>query len=210
MVSSNVTAAAANTSPYLEAFGALVKILGTVLVTMAVMLTGFILFLTIWAKRATEDRLYCFFLEQKALFGKLLKIDSGKVAMGKGENKEEYLLDPSKQFWSWWPAGLPKFIQVPIRSHIYSRFNPEPFDPENMGAMISAKSLRLISDEAMLKQTWKDVRESTGVRGSMGSRANSWTLIMVFAVLVVTAFNIYMVMQLQTDITGILELLGVK
>ena len=197
-------------SPYVEAFAALMKILGIVLGTMAIMLTGFILFLTIWAKRATQDRMYCFFLEQKALFGKLLKIDGGKVAMGKGENKEEYLLDSGKQFWSWWPAGLPKFIQVPVRSHIYARFNPEPFDPENLEAMISARSLRLISDEAMLKQTWKDVRESTGARGAIGSKANSWTLILVFAVLVVAAFNIYMTMQLQTDIAGILKLLGVK
>lgn len=197
-------------SPYAEAFMVLAKILGIVLGTMAIMLTGFILFLTIWAKRATQDRMYCFFLEQKALFGKLLKIDGGKVSMGKGENKEEYLLDPSKQFWSWWPAGLPKFIQVPVRSHIYSRFNPEPFDPENLEAMISSRSLRLISDEAMLKQTWKDVRESTGARGALANRANSWTLILVFAVLVVAAFNIYMTMQLRTDITGILNLLGVK
>ena len=197
-------------SPYVEAFMALMKILGIVLGTMAIMLTSFILFLTIWAKRATENRMYCFFLEQKALFGRLLKVESSKVAMGKGENKEEYLLDPNKQFWSWWPAGLPKFIQVPIRSHLYVRFNPEPFDPENVEAMISARSLRLISDEAMLKQTWKDVRESTGIRGAVGSRANSWVLIIVFAVLAMTAFNIYMVMQLQTDVTGILELLGVK
>jgi len=197
-------------SPYVEAFMALMKILGIVLGTMAIMLTSFILFLTIWAKRATENRMYCFFLEQKALFGRLLKVESSKVAMGKGENKEEYLLDPNKQFWSWWPAGLPKFIQVPIRSHLYVRFNPEPFDPENVEAMISARSLRLISDEAMLKQTWKDVRESTGIRGAVGSRANSWVLIIVFAVLAMTAFNIYMVMQLQIDVTGILELLGVK
>jgi len=196
-------------SPYTEAFMTLVKILGVVLGTMAVMLTGFILFLTIWAKRATMDRMYCFFLEQKALFGKLLKIDGGKVAMGRGENKEEYLLDPSKQFWSWWPAGLPKFIQVPVRSHIYSRFNPEPFDPENLEAMISARSLRLISDEAMLKQTWKDVRESMGVRGAVANRANSWTLILVFAVLVIAAFNIYMTLQLGDNVKSILEFLHI-
>ena len=196
-------------SPYVEASLALAKILGIVLGTMAVMLTGFILFLTIWAKNATQDRVYCFFLEQKALFGKLLKIDGGKVSMGRGENKEEYLLDSGKQFWSWWPAGLPKFIQVPVRSHIYSRFNPEPFDPENLEAMISARSLRLISDEAMLKQTWKDVRESTGTRGALANRANSWTLILVFAVLVVVAFNIYMTMQLGTNVTLIKEFLHI-
>jgi len=196
-------------SPYLEAFAALMKILGIVLGTMAVMLTGFILFLTIWAKRATQDRVYCFFLEQKALFGKLLIIKDSKVAMGRGENREEYLLDHNKQFWSWWPAGLPRFIQVPVRSHIYIRYNPDPFDPENSEAMISSKSLRLISDEAMLKQTWKDVRESTGARGVVTNRTTSWVLILVFAVLVVTAFNIYMTMQLGTSVTSIIEFLHI-
>jgi len=194
--------------PWMEAFGVLAKVMGIVLGTMAVLVLGFAFFLDVWAKRTTQNRIYCFFIEQKHLFGKLLAEDGGKVFMGRGENKEEYLLDPNKQFWTSWPPGLPKFLQVPVRSHFYIRHNPEPYDPENLEAMISSRSLRLISDEAMLKQTWKDVRETTGVRGGMGSNANTWVLILIFITILLVGFCLYMIMGLQTDFTEFRGLLG--
>jgi len=193
----------------LQALGVLAEILGIVFGTMLVLTVGFMFFLDIWAKRTTVGRIYCFFLEQRNLSGRLLKTDSGKVFMGKGEDKEEYLLDHTRQFWTWWPPGLPKFIQVPVRSHFYIRHNPEPFDPENLEAMISTKSLRIISDEAMLRQTWKDVRESTGVRGAVRNSASSWVLILVFATLAVVAFNAYTIMELQTAVTDAQQSLDV-
>ena len=191
----------------LDALGALGQILGIVLGTMAVLTIGLMFFLDIWAKRTTANKAYCFFLEQRNLFGRLLLIDGGKVFMGKGENKEEYLLDHNKQFWAWWPPGLPKFIQVPVRSHFYIRHNPEPFDPENLEAMISARSLRVISDEAMLKQTWRDVRESAQVRPVRGS-SGSWVLILVFITLIIVGFNVYMTMDMQGSLTEVQRLLG--
>ena len=192
----------------MSALGVLAQILGIVLGTMVVLTVCLAFFLDIWAKRSTSNRVFCFFLEQRNLFGKLLLIDSGKVFMGKGENKEEYLLDHTKQFWSWWPPGLPKFIQVPVRSHFYIRHNPEPFDPENLEAMISARSLRVISDESMLKQTWKDVRESSGMRGAVAGSTSKWILILVFATLAVVAFNVYITMNIQNSFTEIQRLLG--
>jgi len=191
----------------LAALGVLAQILGIVLGTMAAMTIGFAFFLDVWAKRATHNCVYCFFIEQRSLFGKLLAIDSGKVFLNKGENKEEYLLDHTKQFWVWWPPGLPKFLQVPVRSHFYVRHNPEPYDPENLDAMISARSLRIISDEAMLKQTWKDVRETTGIRASIGSPPTAWILLLVFIILVVVGFNLYITMDLQNSFNSIQELL---
>jgi len=194
--------------PWMEAFGVLAKVLGIVIGAMVVLTLGFAFFLDIWAKRTTQNRIYCFFIEQKHLFGRLLAEDGGKVFMGRGENKEEYLLDPNKQFWTWWPPGLPKFLQVPVRSHFYIRHNPEPYDPENLEAMISSRSLRLISDEAMLKQTWKDVRETTGVRGGLGGRGNTWVLILSFVTLLLVGICLYMVMNLQTGVEELRGLFG--
>jgi len=194
--------------PWMEAFGALAKILGIVLGTMVVLTVGFAFFLDVWAKRMTHNQMYCFFVEQKHLFGRLLKVDNGKVYMGKGESKEEYLLDHNKQFWTWWPPGLPKFLQVPVRSHFYVRHNPEPFDPENLDALISSTSLRLISDEAMLKQTWKDVRETTGIRASAGTNANTWVLILTFISLLVSGIVLYMVMNMQSSFEEFRKMLG--
>ena len=187
----------------LEALAVLAKILGIVLGTMLVLTVGFAFFLDIWAKRATHNRIYCFFLGQRHLTGKLLLEDGGKVFMDKGENKEEYLLDHTKQFWTWWPPGIPKILQIPVRSHFYIRHNPEPFDPENTEAMISSRSLRMISDEAMLKQTWKDIRETTGLRSAIAGGSSTWMLILVFVTLALVGFNVYMSMEAQKSIVDL-------
>jgi hypothetical protein len=194
--------------PYMDAFGALAKILGLVLGAMGVMIVGFAFFLDVWAKKMTYDHIYCFFLEQKHLFGRLLLEENGHVFMGKGEKKEEYLLSPAKQFWTRWPPGLPKWLQVPVRTHFYVRYNPEPFDPENLTAMISATSLRLISDESMLKQTWKDVRETTGPRAVAGANTGTWVLILSFVSLLVSGITIWLLMNLRSDFSEFRRLLG--
>lgn len=177
------------------------KTMGLMLIALAVMVIGLIVFMDIWAKRHTSGMIYCIFLEQRSLFSKLLKIDGAKVYLGKGENKEEYLLDVDKQFWAWWPPGLPRSIQVPVRTHWYVRNTPEPVDPENTGASISAKALRIISDEAMLRSTWKDIRESIGA-GVPLRQGSSLALIMVFANLALTGLCLYLVMQVKTAVGG--------
>ena len=113
-----------------------------------------------------------------------------------GEKKEEYMLDTDKQFWAWWPAGLPRILQIPVRAHWYIRNVPEPVDPENITSSLSARSLMMISDEAMLKQTWKDIRESTGL--GPAKRSSSIALILIFTTLALVGFNIYMTMQLKS------------
>lgn len=177
------------------------KTLGLMLLFLAVMCIGSIVFLDIWAKRHTADKVYCIFLEQRHLFSKLLKIDNDKVYFGKGDKKEEYLLDTLKQFWAWWPPGLPKSIQVPVRAHWYLRNTPEPVDPENVEASISARSLRLISDESMLRSTWKDIRESIGVTAPV-RQGSMLALILIFASLAVSGFTLYLVMEIKAMLGG--------
>jgi len=177
------------------------KTVGLMCGTLAIMVIGLIVFMDIWAKRHTAGMIYAIFLEQRSLFSKLLKIENGKVYLGKGDDKEEYLLDTDKQFWAWWPAGMPKMVQVPVRAHWYIRNTPEPVDPENAEASISARSLRMISDEAMLRSTWKDIRESIG-GGAITRPGSSLALILVFATFAVSGFTLYLVLQLKTMLGG--------
>lgn len=195
-------------SPWLDAVWALVKVLGIVGGTMAICALGLVVFVDVWAKKATIGKFYCFFLQQKHLFGRLLREEGKHVYLGKGENREEYLLDPQKQFWSWWPPGIPQALQVPVRAHFYVRLNPEPFDPENLEALISAKSLRIISDEAMLTTTWKDVRAATGVRGGAAAGLPMWAMILLFAGATLSGVTLYLVMGLQKNIAALASLFG--
>lgn len=176
------------------------KTIGLMIATLVVFAVGLLIALDLWAKKAVQNRIYAIFLEQKSLFSKLLKVDGDKVYLGRGEKKEEYLLDTAKQFWAWWPAGMPRMIQIPVRSHWYIRNRPEPIDPENMDTTLSARSMMMISDEGMLRQTWKDIRESTGLAGA--KKGSSLALILILITLTLVGFNIYVNMQIKSMLGG--------
>lgn len=184
-----------------EAILVLLKTLGLMVLAVAVMIVIMIVFMDIWAKRHTTNMIFGIFLEQRSLFSKLLKIEGDKVYLGRGDNREEYLLNTQKQFWAWWPPGLPRAIQVPVRAHWYLRNVPEPVDPENTSSSISSKALRMISDESMLRSTWKDIRESVG--GPTPSRqGSSLALVLVFVTLAISGFTLYLVMGIKSTIGG--------
>ena len=187
--------------PILALLIVLGKTLGLMFAALATLGIVGVVFLDIWAKRHTANMIYGIFLEQRSLFSKLCKIDGGKIYLGRGDNKEEYLLDTTKQFWAWWPPGLPKMVQVPVRTHWYLRNVPEPVDPENIESSISSRSLRMISDESMLRSTWKDIRESVGAAAPM-RQGSSLALIMIFATLAVSGFTLYLVMGIKSLLGG--------
>ncbi len=200
-------AAAVAGNPVLEFMLLLGKTFGLMSLVLLAMIVIMVVFLDIWAKRHTSNKIYCIFLEQKHLFSALLKIDSGKAYLGRGDDKEEYLLNTSKQFWTWWPPGMPRAVQVPVRSHWYLRNVPEPVDPENIESSISSRSLRMISDETMLRSTWRDIRESIGAT-SPARRESMITLVLLLVVMAVSGFALYLIMQMQTSLTEIQQLLG--
>lgn len=195
-------------SPWLEGIGALARILGTSLAIVVIGALVMVIFFDIWAKKWTAGKFFCLFLEQKHLFGRLLKEDGGKVYMGRGENREHYLLDPQRQFWAYWPAAMPSALQIPLRAHFFVRHNPEPWDPENAGAIISSRSLRIISDEAMLKTTWRDVRDSAGPRGGTAAALPTWVLVLLFATVAISGYAAYMIMGLQRNVSTLMQMFG--
>jgi hypothetical protein len=166
-------------------------------------------FLLVWVKLKVKGKILAFFLENKVVVGRLLKEDKEHncLWLGSDEDKEQYILEERKMKTSWWPSGFPPAFQEQVRVHWYVRNVPTPFDPEAHTSNISAKSLRMISDEAMLKQTWKDVREATGARvGAKGM--GILPLMLIITAVALSAGNLILSLQGQTMLKALIKLFG--
>ncbi len=135
---------------------------------MGAVLGIFLISMVFWVKSACKNKVYCYILSKsKHLRYKLVTPVSNTIVMEEPTGKKEgakYLMHPNKLFWSYWPAGFPKIIQEPVPTLFYVEGNAEPLDPFDRTALVSPEALFKMSDEAMLRQTWKDVRESVGLR----------------------------------------------
>ncbi len=179
----------------------LAKTMGLMIGVLLVLGAGFIVTIDIWGKRSTEARLLGVFLDHRKLYSKLLLVDVERAYLGRGDKREEYYLDKDKQYWAGWPAGLPSVLQIPVRAHLYIRNQSEPLDPENPEATLSARSRMMISDEAMLKTTWRDVREAAG-GAAPATRSSSMAIILLAGNLALTGFILYLVLNVQTLLGG--------
>ena len=168
-----------------------------------------VVYIDIWLKFHTRGKVSALFIDNKSIFGALLTIEDGnKVYYGKGDKREMYILDDKKQYLSLYPAGLPRMLQITVRTYWYIRNVPNPVDVTGKVAPLTARMLRQISDEAMVKQTWKDVREAAGV--GVQKKASNLALYIVFACLAVAAFNLYLAMQNSSALKLLLSKYGIK
>lgn len=154
------------------------SVLAIVGITMAIILVGFLSTGSLWVKYTTRDKIYTLITgKDRRIKGKLYKIKGGKKFSISGV---DYLIEPTKQKWMNWPPGFPQIVQEPVPTYFYTEGNADPYDPDNATSLISGKSLRIISDEAMLQSTWNDVRRTAGEKLPGGNK----TLIIgiVFAV----------------------------
>ena len=183
------------------------KSLGLSLGICAVVLVIFITGSLFWVRMAVRDKAFCYILsENRQLKSKLLKPKQNTIIIGSGDDAPKYLMHPSKQFWSPWPPGFPNFMQEPVPTYMFVEGNAEPLDPYNRKALISPESLRKISDEAMLKQTWKDVRETLGFKSTFGG--NTLLLILVAVAVAVSTVAAYMTFTTSEQLDQILAMLG--
>ena len=187
----NYAATAAGTATALATMGKIFGIFGGIFVLFILIL---VVYIDIWLKFHTRGKISALFIDNKSIFGALLTIEDGnKVYYGKGDKREMYLLDDKKQYLSLYPAGLPRLLQLTIRTYWYVRNVPNPVDVTGRVAPLTARMLRQISDEAMVKQTWKDVREGAGI--GTQKKSSNMALYLVFACLGLIAFNLYLTMQ---------------
>ncbi len=185
----------------------ILQVLGVMIGAFLLMLVLAVSFLQMYVRRAAQNKIYAIFMDQKHLFSAMLTVEGDCIYYGKGEKKEKYLLDTTKQFWVTWPPVATKWIGTPVRAHWYVRNRPQPLDPTGKGANLSSRALRMIGDEAMLKTTWKDVRDTAGVSAKVGS---NMTLLLLIGLAVLGAINLYLVMNLQSVIKAISAFIGVE
>jgi len=191
-----------------DVFLVILKSVGMSLGVCAVVLFFIMVGMMFWVRKAVQDRLYCIFLSaNRQMRGKLLKAQSDEtIVVGSDADAPKYLTHSSKQFWSFWPPGLPRFVQEPVPTLLYVSGNAEPLDPYDRTALISPESLRKISDEAMLKQTWKDVRETLGIRPAFGN--NMILLILVVLAMVLSGVAAFLAFSNISKLEAIATALG--
>ena len=178
-----------------SAFATLGKILGIFVGIFVLFVVILVVYVDIWVKMHTKGKIVALFLDNRSIFGALLTIEDGnKAYYGKGDKREMYLLDDKKQYISLYPSGLPRILQAPVRTYWYIRNQPNPIDGTAKSIPLTSRMLRQISDEAMVKATWRDVRESVGVGGAQ-KKASNLALYIVFANLALIAFTLYLTMQ---------------
>ena len=148
----------------IQSFGLMMGISGACLVVFA-------LSAIIWVRRNAKGKIYAFFLEpNRELTTELLNINlEDNPEKVRSKDGGDYLIHPTNMFWHSWPPGLPAWVQEPIPAAIYVRNQAEPLDPINTKSLITAHSLRYMTDEEMLKQTWKDAREAVDAQKAFNS-----------------------------------------
>ncbi len=185
----------------------LLRIIGIMLGSFLVMMVLAVAFLQLYVRRAAANKIYAIFLDNKRLFSAMLSIEGDSIYYGKGEKKEKYLLDTTRQFWATWPSVGGRWIGTSVRAHWYVRNNPQPLDPTGKSTGLTARSLNMIGDEAMLKTTWKDIRETAGLTAR--ARSSTTTLLLI-GLAILGGFNLYLIMNLQKVLDTIAGIVGVK
>ncbi|KKN33910.1 hypothetical protein LCGC14_0799030 [marine sediment metagenome] len=151
-----------------------------------------------WIRRKVVNKIYAYFIEpNRQITRELIPVaGSDKVTSKDGG---DYMISPARTMWSKWPPGLPTWAQETVPTLLYSRNNVEPFDPANREAIITAQSLRAITDEGMLRATWKDAHEAANEGKILG---RNWTTWMILGNLLVTAglaFMLWLVFDTQSE-----------
>ena len=185
----------------------ILKSLGMSLGICAITLVVFGVGMLFWVRASVRDRVFCFFLsENRQMKSKLHKPTGNTIIVGSGADAVKYVQHSSKQFWSFWPPGMPRFVQEPVSTLLYVEGNIEPLDPYDRKSLMSPEALMKISDEAMLKQTWKDVRETMGMKPAI--KGNLLLLVLVLIAVAMSSVAAYLAYTTVDQLDVILKLLG--
>lgn len=161
----------------------------------------FMMVLTLFTvRRKVQGKVVAVFVEHNnQVSEELLKVDpSGMILSAHGEGDEQYLILADKALWSRWPKGFPTWMQEIVPTFYYERNQAEPYSPKNTKSAITARSLRAITDEGMLRATWKEAGAAIGV-----GKLNMRSTMMIAGAVVVGAFLIlgFMVFKVIQDLT---------
>jgi len=162
----------------------------------------------IWIKSKVKDHLYVImFASNRQVSTQLVRVtsESFEIKIPGGE-KEKYLVSPQKTFWVLWPPMFPNWLREAVPCHAYVSNQIEPIDPYQVKSIMTAKSLRYITDEGMLRQTWREAKEAAGVKVL---RTDPLLFILTLLAAFGVAFAIYSIYQLSAKVDMIMKAIGV-
>jgi len=174
------------------------------------MMIAITVFVAMWVKLTARGKVSIIFFDTRRIYSMLLKEDTDNKCVWRGAesnpNREKYRLVPEKKFEIMYPGGLPWFLQERVRAWVYSRNNDEPWDPENSKSTTSAKMNRMISDEALLRTMWRDLRQSVGLTSGGGPLSMQMLLFLAFIALL-SGLGMIMTYNLGKELKTIYALL---
>lgn len=131
-------------------------------------------------KASARSKICCFYInDDKLLTWKLLEPDSELLPWSKKGDKVKSLASKERQFDVDYPLGFPAFLQVRIKALEYVVGNAEPVNLFGTKAIITEGLLQRISDDAVMKGMWRDMREGLGLTGK---KMNMKTMLIVLAI----------------------------
>jgi len=168
------------------------------------------LLMILWIKLSTRGKVVTVFFEGRKIYSMLLPEDVNNQCVWRGApddpNREKYRLVPEKVFEIRYPSGVPWFMQERLRAWMFTRNNDEPWDPHNAKVVMSAKMNRMISDEALLRTMWRDVRQAT--QGAQAAAGSSLRTILLFGlVILIVAINLLLTYNLGKQLSAETEML---
>ncbi len=173
-------------------------------------LTIMIFLFTWWIRKIAKGSVYAYFVEENnQVSTRLAKVVDGRLdIIGPDGDPESYVVHPKKTLWTFWPPGVPQFLKVPIPSCMYVRDRAEPIDPFRGKSLVTASALKYMTDEGVLKQTWKEARESIGLKPVSQVKSNLVMYILLGLAITVGFVSVYMVMGISSDVDTLTKALG--
>ena len=135
-------------------------------------------------KTMTRGKICCFFVnDDKLLTWKLIAPDSELLPWNKNGDKVKSLASKERQFDVDYPLGFPSFMQSRIKALEFVVGDAEPkdlFSKTPGRSIITEQLLQKISDDAVMKGMWRDLREGLGL---LGKKPNMKTVMLIIVII---------------------------
>jgi len=155
-------------------------------------------------KTMTKGKICCFFInDDKLLTWKLITPDSELLPWNKPNgDKVKSLASKERQFDVDYPLGFPSFMQNRIKALEFVVGDAEPkdlFSKTPSKTIITEQLLQKISDDAVMKGMWRDLREGLGL---LSKKPNMKTVMLV--IIVIAAVLVAILVMRSGGLSGIL------
>lgn len=144
-------------------------------------------------KIMTKGKICCFFInDDKLLTWKLITPESELLPWNKKNgDKVKSLASKERQFDVDYPLGFPSFMQSRIKALEFVVGDAEPKDLFNKApgkSIVTEQLLQKISDDAVMKGMWRDLREGLGL---LGKKPNMKTIMLIIAIVAAVLIALY-------------------